>query len=77
LISSAVTTATIATDMRLITPPPSGEAEIASGIVNPKVVSRKLLRFPDHAISTAATATPYSTMRFQPRIQATDSPIVA
>ncbi len=76
-MSRAVTAATMSTAGRLKVPPVSGEVDSALGRVNPKVVSRKLLRLPPQPTATAATEMPYSRMRSQPMIQATSSPRVA
>ncbi len=58
-------------------PPSPGGADSAAGRVTPMVPSRSSLRYSPQPTATAATETPYSSIRHQPQTQAISSPIVA
>jgi hypothetical protein len=64
---------------RSITVPLLGsKAPVSStGRVNPKFFSKKVRRYPDQPVATAAVATPYSSKIFQATSQAIISPSVA
>ena len=61
----------------LNTPPASGDAAIAFGIVKLKRLFSSSLRYCDQPTATAAAETPYSSSRHAATIIATPSPSVA
>src|SRR5574341_2321941 len=76
--NTTVTSRTMIAAGKLATAPSTepGAGVAQSGSTMPRD-RRMLLKYPDQPIATATQATPYSRMRFQPVIQARNSPSVA
>ncbi len=76
-ISTPAALSTSRADGTFTSPPSPGGSEIESLRVMPKSESSSSVRYAPQPTATAATATPYSSSRSQPMIQASSSPIVA
>ncbi len=61
----------------LTMPPAPGDSLIAAGSAMPNMPWSSSLMYSPQPTATAATETPYSSIRHQPQIHAKSSPIVA
>ncbi len=77
-VNTQVQSSTMITAGRLMMPPssPPGGVIAQCGRLMPPS-SSSFAKYPDQPMATAMLATPYSRIRFQPVIQATNSPSVA
>ena len=75
-ISITISSRTIEKAGKLTMPPASGPFVSSGGRPRPIAVSA-LLKYPDQPFATAATETPYSRIKSQAMIQATNSPKAA